>query len=520
MNIIESIRSDEVFKSLFEDPGTWDNWMVALKAIFGLPMDRTERRTYRKFTARTDRPSAQFSEAFLLVGRQGGKSFISALILVYLACFKKWDLGIGTGHIICIASDRQQAGVVLNYVKRILELPIFQGMVKTERAEEIELTNRLIISVFTCSYRALRGFRICAAVLDELAFYRVEGSNPAAEILTALRPSLGNVPGSLMLGISTPYRRSGPLYESHRDKFGKNDAECLVWKASTQDMNPSYSSDVIRRAVKSDPQAARSEYGAEFRDDLASFLPLEAVDAAIVPGRFELPLIQHMQYYAFLDPSGGRQDAMTLSIAHREESGRIIQDVLRVKKPPFDPSSLVKEYADTLRSYNVHAVESDRYGGEWVSSAFQQEGIFLQPAALSKSEIYLEALPLFMQGRVELLDHTGQSIELRQLERRAGRQRDSVDHPRGLHDDMSNACCGSLVMCGREDAVRLPDPSYGISEPIAETEEEKMAKEARAWLMGEPKKKPQDGVDMAEIEREMEEMEREIRQELANGKGK
>jgi len=71
-----------------------------------------------------------------------------------------------------------------------------------------------------------------------------------------------------------------------------------------------------------------------------------------------------------------------------------------------------------------------------------------------------------MQQRVELLDHPQQANELRQLERRTGKQRDSVDHPKGSHDDCANALCGSLVMAARTEILRNPPPSYGISEPI------------------------------------------------------
>jgi hypothetical protein len=42
-------------------------------------------------------------------------------------------------------------------------------------------------------------------------------------------------------------------------------------------------------AYESDPEAARAEYGAEFRDDLADFVTRETVDAVTCWGRTELP---------------------------------------------------------------------------------------------------------------------------------------------------------------------------------------------------------------------------------------
>jgi hypothetical protein len=53
---------------------------------------------------------------------------------------------------------------------------------------------------------------------------------------------------------------------------------------------------------------------------------------------------------------------------------------------------------------------------------------------------------LFTRGEVELPDDRRLLVELAGLERRTARGgRDSVDHPRGGHDDRSNVCCGVLL---------------------------------------------------------------------------
>ena len=65
-------------------------------------------------------------EVTLIIGRRGGKSFISAVISIYLAAFKNWkeELGPGeTGYIMLLATDKKQAGVVFNYMWEILGIP-------------------------------------------------------------------------------------------------------------------------------------------------------------------------------------------------------------------------------------------------------------------------------------------------------------------------------------------------------------------------------------------------------------
>jgi hypothetical protein len=89
----------------------------------------------------------------------------------------------------------------------------------------------------------------------------------------------------------------------------------LVWQADTRSMNPSVDPQIILDAYRDDETSAAAEYGAQFRKDIESFVSREAVEAIIIPRRFELAPNREIRYRAFVDPSGGTADSMTLPLA-------------------------------------------------------------------------------------------------------------------------------------------------------------------------------------------------------------
>jgi hypothetical protein len=218
-------------------------------------------------------------------------------------------------------------------------------------------------------------------------------------------------------------------------------------------MNPTIDGRIIERALKEDPAAARSEWEAEWREDIEAFITAELVEAVMIPGRYELPKIEGADYFGFIDPSGGRQDAFTMGICHRETSGKIVLDVLRERRTPFQPQGVVAEFADVLKSFKVSSVESDKYAGEWVPEAFREHGITVKNSEFTASELYLNFLPLISNGTVELLDNKRLLAQLTGLERRArSGGKDLITHYAGGHDDLANSAAGVCVMAARSGA--------------------------------------------------------------------
>jgi hypothetical protein len=447
-NVIQAIKNPRLFGSLpaFKSLATWKSWLVWLQAAFALPMDPDELATYQKCTGRSRPPRTEPKEIYTICGRRGGKSFISALTAVYFSCFGSYRQYLTVGEraaVLVLARDRDQARIVFSYIKGIFNfIQVFRQMIVTERADEVELDNGVVILVKTCDYRAVRGLTIVCTIADEAAFWDDGGVNPAKEIFSALRPAMATIPTSKLLVISTPYMQNGPLYEAHRDYFGVDDDSVLVWQADTETMNPTVSAELIRKEIERDPDSARAEWQANFRDDLESAFGVEALDACTIKGRDELPASPIISYSAFVDPSGGRADSFALAIGHKEKDKAVL-DLLRAWAAPFDPAVVVGEAAAALKGYGVSAVVGDNYGGEWPVSSFRTHGIGYERCESVKSELYLALIPTVNSKKVELLDNRPLIEQLRRLERRRGRLgKDAIDHPARLHDDVANAAAG------------------------------------------------------------------------------
>lgn len=502
MNIIEAIEHPEVFRPLFGvDLSPWWAWMTALRCMFGLELDDQERRpvlldldgtpvemtarelathcTGGTITAAQEHVGHQVREAYLPIGRRGGKSRVTSLVSSYLGTMIDYRAYLAPGErcqIISLAAARDQAEGVLSYQEAAFRTPALRDLVivrgpggqaatlddddddegKLSTNQTIRIRNtwgtRIDLKVRNASFRTVRSATIAAAIADELAFWWTDTSNanPDVEIMRALRPAMATIPMAMLFGISSPYAKRGVLFDNYDRYWGKPfGGRVLVWQAATWVMNPVISREFLLSERDDDPAAFRSEYGAEFRDDIEGYVSAERVDELTIRDRQELPPLDGVNYSAFVDPSGGRVDAMTLGIAHREVRADgtevIVEDVNRSVKPPFDPSIVAAEFSKVMKAYRCRRCRGDRFGGEWVTEAFKANGVTYEPADLNRSELYLEFMPLLSSRKVELLDIREANDQLKHLERRRGRNVDIVDHPRGKHDDRANARAGACI---------------------------------------------------------------------------
>jgi hypothetical protein len=248
------------------------------------------------------------------------------------------------GIVLAIAPDQRQAAIVLDYAEACFTgSPILKQLVASRNSDTLELTNRIAIEVRAASFRRLRGPTYVAVIADEAAFWYSDefSANADVEIINACKPGLITTGGPLIIA-SSPYARRGVLWQQFKKHYGPDgDPLVLVARGASRDLNPSLPQATIDREYEKDAASAKAEYGAEFRTDIESYIPIEVVEACTGDYTERAPLSQ-FKYRAFVDPSGGSSDSFTLAIAHKEGE-RVLIDAVRDIRPPFSPEAVINE---------------------------------------------------------------------------------------------------------------------------------------------------------------------------------
>ena len=434
-----------------------DSWFAArmiLRAMHGLPILGKSREVFRSLAGDREPPKQPVKEVVICAGRRFGKDSIASADACFSAAIVDHRPHLRVGEmatILCLAVDKTQATRFLDYVRGYFKAsPLLKQLVTAETTEGLLLASRQVEIIVTASNfrQAGRGISAAHITLNEAAFLSDAGSaNPATEIYRSLLPSMSTLPTSRLMVVSSPYTASGLLFDLVSRHYGRN-SDVLVFQGASRAGNPSLDEARIARALSEDYESAKAEYLGLWRSSTSGFLRRELLEGAIDHDVIARPPIEGVQYHAFTDSSGGEHDSFTLALAHLEGE-MVVLDLLYERVPPFVTAAVVEEIAALLRSYRLAYVTGDSYAAEWVAGTFRAAGVEYAKSRRDKSTLYINALPLFAAARVKLLDGVlGQKMlnQLTSLERSVASGREKVDHPRGRHDDLSNAAAGALVL--------------------------------------------------------------------------
>jgi hypothetical protein len=324
--------------------------------------------------------------------------------------------------------------------------------------ELVRLTNGVDVLITPNSFRAVRGRTIAVAIFDEVAYWRsTESAVPDQEIYTAVEGGMLSIPTAMMIGISSPYKRSGLPYQKWAQHYGKNDDDVLVIRAPSRTLNPTLPQRIIDRRLAEDPEAGSAEYLAEWRDDISGFLDEALVQSCIDTGITIRPPKPEVDYSLALDQSGGRGDAAAAAVGHVED-GQIIIDCLYHRASPFQPSEMLAELGELAKRYRVTRVRIDKYGEPLITDGLDKVGLLSEVWEKNQSDVYLQSVQHFANGSVRLTDDRQLVFQLTSLQRRtAASGKSSVTHPVGQHDDLAAAVCSLVAMLGERARPTLID---------------------------------------------------------------
>jgi hypothetical protein len=172
-------------------------------------------------------PTEPPQELYIGAGRRSGKTRLVSVLATHAAAQDYRDR-LAPGEVAvaaCIAPDRRQARQLFAYCAGIVQnSPILRAEVVKETADTIEFAHRSRLEIHTGSFRAVRGYTMCFAAVDEAAFLRDERSaNPDLELARALKPALKTLNGRLVV-ISSLHQKRGLMYDAHKRYFARASA--------------------------------------------------------------------------------------------------------------------------------------------------------------------------------------------------------------------------------------------------------------------------------------------------------
>ena len=409
---------------LLNDQTLSETQITCLKSIYGLPLNYHEREIYFRGTGRTTYEEKEQSEATFIAGRRGGKT---GKIAAPIACYEAFrDHGLPPGedaYVMLLAPTLKQARIAFRYIRKYLKKsPILSKRITRVTRDEIILDNNVVIGCHACTQDGVRGRTLVAIVCDEIGFWAFDedAANPADEVLAALRPGMASVRNAKLIKISTPFTKSGVLWEEFQRR---GELDYPVWQVTTFEMNPTVTPELewVKSERRRSEENYRREYLAQFTDSISGWVPAEILDPCIARGRVQLPRQQGLNYVATLDPAS-RGHNFALVIVHQVPDGTVVVDLVRIwtgsTKVPLPFEGVLNEIKIILESYGISSAVGDQFNCDSIQQYLQKIGIMYEInvfGAQMRTQLFSGLKHLMVQGKIEILDDKALLQQLRNL---------------------------------------------------------------------------------------------------------
>lgn len=449
----------------------------------------------------------EYREGWFIFGRRGGKTdALSSTIVAYEALLGGHEDRLRPrqqGICFQIAQDLRLARNSLHFIRAVVESsPLMEKEIVQITADRIDFKNRFTIACVPATLKSVRGYASPISVMDEVGvwYQESESANPDYQIYDAVSPGQVQFPDRKIVGISTPWNKSGLLYKYH-------EAGTEGWKFKLQALREEYQGvcvlkgptavlgnklverSFLKKERDRNPQAFEREMLAEFQDSITGFIPSVLVNAAIDQGIYSRPYNPKYTYYAAMDPAFKR-DAFGFGIVHNEKGTIVVDHVVRMIPPngeTLNPSAVLDVIIPLLRVYRCNLIYSDQYHLESLGQLVRERGFEIFPVTFtskSKAELYGNLQQLFLQKKIKLIDDYELIRELKSLERTlTSGGAISISAPPGQHDDMATvvviAAAQAMWDFRENEIAEKEDPTTGYHKIIQDQIERNWVKQSR-----------------------------------------
>jgi len=381
---------------------------VILKVLYGLPLNKKELEIFNTLTKNKGvyKPGMEKTEAVMCLGARAGKSFIASICALYEATVgwmnKPWKetLSVGEYVYVCIVATRElQARKIIqeNCLRMLERSPMLKGLIKKSTDLEITLRNYVKIISGPCNSTALRGLPIIVLIMDEIAFFRLEGVKADETIFNSLRPRMAQFVGNKLFLISTAGAKQGLFFSFFDEGFNVQDR--LTCQAPTDFVNPLIPKAFLEKEKARDIDNFMREYEAIFAERMESFFPFDMLNECfILIG--DQKYISSFTYNLGVDASGlAGRDLFGLAVSHRQGPKIIIDYAKSFNTKNLD--IIVNEIKDLKKNYNLGIAVIDRFSKGFVRAILQKLGlvVVIRP---SLADIYINAKSLAISGNLSL----------------------------------------------------------------------------------------------------------------------
>jgi len=450
LNIIEFATAPDFLGLSFKERPVQE---VILRVLYGLPLSNDQEDIFSILTkSKGGRyvPGQVLSEAVLALGARAGKSFIASICALYEATRGTYKQYLDKGEFcyICLVATRelQSRKIIQENCLRMLEnSPALKKWIIKSTDLEITLRNHIRIISGPCNSTALRGLPIAVLILDEIAFYRIEGVKADETIFNSLRPRQAQFPNNKLFLISTAGAKQGLFFNFFNEGFRIKDR--LTCQASTEFVNPVIPQAFLNKERVRDPGNYAREFEGLFSEKIESFFSFEMIEKPFTLAG-DLGYKSKNIYYMGFDQSGlSGQDRFALSIGHAEKE-KVLIDVVRswITK---DLETILNDIKKLKNQYHISNCLVDKYAIGYIRNAFKRIGLEIETRPLLP-EIFVVMKSLILQDNLSLPDRADLRAGMRNTLAIYNKSNQlSIYHQRGVEghaDELDSvACCTCAI---------------------------------------------------------------------------